>query len=336
MNKFSWYEAKSVEDALKQVNSTVSQVLMKQGNQPSSVFKAGGIDILDLMKEGLVRPDLVVSIKNIPGLDTIEFDSIKGLKIGAGVTLGELESDNRIKDQYLALHQAIAHAGTPQLRNSATLGGNLAQRTRCWYFRSIDHECYRKGSGTCFAQDGENEFHAVMNNYPCASVHASSVATALMAFNARVEITDAKGKQKEVDMTTFFVSPDKDSSRENILNANELITAVILPPVKDNTRSYYIKQGARESYDWAIADVAVVVEVSGNQCRTAEITLGAAAPVPIKAREAADRISGQVINEANAAAAGELAMKDATPLGKNAYKIPLFKAIIKRAILKTV
>jgi xanthine dehydrogenase YagS FAD-binding subunit len=336
MNKFSWYEAKSVEDALGKVNATVSEILAKNGNPTATVLKAGGVDLLDLMKEGLVTPGTIIGIRNIPGLDKIEYDSKAGLRIGANVTLGEMEANSRIRDQYQALFQAVSHAGTPQVRNSATLGGNLAQRTRCWYFRSIDHECYRKGSGICFAQEGENEFHAVMNNQPCASVHSSSVATALLAFNAKVEIVSADGKKREVRMEDFFVHPEKDSRTENILKANELISAVIIPATGANTKSYYIKQGARESHDWALADVAVVAEMSGNRCKKAEIALGAAAPVPIKAKAAADSLNGKEINEASAVNAGEIAMKDATPLAHNAYKVPLFKTIIKRAILKTV
>lgn len=336
MNKFSWYEAKSVEDALGKVNATVSDILAKNGYKSSSVFKAGGIDLLDLMKEGLLRPGTIINIKNIPGLDKIEYDSKSGLRIGANTTLSEMESNQQIRDHYLGLHLAVAHAGTPQIRNSATLGGNLAQRTRCWYFRSIDHQCYRKGSGTCFAQEGENEFHAIINNQPCASVHSSSLATALLAFNATVEIVSSEGKKREVRMEDFFIHPSIDSRTENVLNANEIITAVLVPAVNENIKSYYIKQGARESHDWAMADVAVVVELSGNQCKKAEIALGAASPIPLKAKAAANSLAGKEINETTATQAGEIAMKDATPLAKNGYKVPMFKTIIKRAILKTV
>ncbi len=336
MNKFSWYEAKSVDDAVKKVNSTASDILGKSPNGSSVVFKAGGIDLLDLMKEGLVNPSTIVSVKNIPGLDQIEFDEKEGLKIGANVTLAQLESHPVIKEKYLALHLAVAHAGTPQLRNSATIGGNLAQRTRCWYFRSIDHQCYRKGSGTCYAQEGENEFHAIMNNKTCASVHSSSVSTALMAFNATVEIAGINNKKRSVPMDKFFVHPETDSRTENVLASNELITGITIPAMSANVKSYYIKQGARESHDWAIADVAVVTEMSGGQCKNAEIVLGAAAPVPIKALDAAKILKGKSLNESVAGAAGEASVKGATPLSGNAYKVPIFKTIVKRAILKSV
>jgi xanthine dehydrogenase YagS FAD-binding subunit len=288
------------------------------------------------MKEGLVNPSTIVSVKSIPGLDQIEYDEKEGLKIGTNVTLAEMESHPTIKEKYLAIHLAVAHAGTPQLRNSATLGGNLAQRTRCWYFRSIDHQCYRKGSGTCYAQEGENEFHAIMNNQTCASVHSSSVATALMAFNATVEIAGINGKTRSVSMDKFFVHPETDSRTENVLASNELITGISIPAVSSNVKSYYIKQGARESHDWAIADVAVVTEMNGERCKSAEVVLGAAAPVPIRADNVAKALKGEIINESVASVAGEVAMKGATPLSGNAYKVPIFKTIVKRAILKSV
>jgi len=334
MNKFSWYEAKTVEDAVEKVNSTASDILGKAPNGASVIFKAGGIDLLDLMKEGLINPSTIVSVKSISGLDKIEYSDKDGLKIGTNVTLAELEDNAIIKEKYHALHLAVAHAGTPQLRNTATLGGNLAQRTRCWYFRSLDHHCYRKGSGTCFAQEGENEFHAIMKNGVCASVHSSSVATALMAFNASVKISGIAGKKREVSMEKFFVHPETDSRTENVLASNELITSVTLPAVNSNTKSYYIKQGARESHDWAIADVAVVAEISGGVCKNTEVVLGAAAPIPFKALESAKKLEGKAISESAAKAAGKASMKGATPLSGNAYKVPIFETIVERAILK--
>lgn len=336
MHKFSWYEAKSVEDAIEKANATASDILGKKPDGSSVIFKAGGIDLMDLMKEGLVNPSTIVSVKSIPGLDQVSYDDTSGLEIGANVTLAELEANEEIKQKYVALHLAVAHAGTAQLRNSATLAGNLAQRTRCWYFRSIDHECYRKGSGTCYAQKGENEFHAIMNNGTCASVHASSVSTALMAFNARVQITSADGKSKEVGMEDFFIHPDVNSKNETILKSGELITGVVLPPVSTGTKSFYIKYGARESHDWAMADVAVVTKMSGGKCTEAEVVLGAAAPVPIKSSGAAKKLVGKSISESIAKAAGKASMKGATPLAGNKYKVPVFETIVKRAILKAV
>lgn len=332
MNKFSFYNAISIEEALEHVNSTVSETIQPNTAPDSSVLKAGGIDLLDLMKEGLSKPEKLVSIQHIDGLKAIEIDERKGLRLGANITLSEIAADTHIKEKYFALHQSASQAATPQIRNMATLGGNLAQRTRCWYFRSKYHECYRKGSSTCFAQIGENEYHAIIGNSDCASVHASSLATALMAFDAAIEITGMEGKVKIVSINDFFVNPDVDRTRENILEANEIITTVILPKPKDVVMSHYIKMGERESNDWPIAEVAVVLEMNDDKCKKAKIVLGAAAPVPVRANAAEEFLIGKEINPELAKTAGIEAMKNATPLSKNAYKVPIFETIVKRAI----
>jgi xanthine dehydrogenase YagS FAD-binding subunit len=334
MNKFSWLNVTSIDEALKNTSATVSDLLQPRAGENEAVIKAGGMDLLDLMKEGLVKPAKLVQIQDIPGLSRINLHQRDGLQIGAGTKLVEIEKDELIKKNYAALHMAVGKVATPNIRNMATLGGNLAQRTRCWYFRSIHHDCIRKGSGTCYAQEGKNEFHAIMHNSLCTSVHASSVATALMAHDAEVVIINDEGETKRVRLEEFFVLPDDNSKRENILEAKELITMITLPPVGPRIRSYYIKQGARESYDWPIADVAVVAEMDGSRCKKAKIVLGAAAPVPIAAVDAANMLKGKEITEELAIAAAEMAMIDATPLSRNQYKIPVFKSIIKRAILK--
>ncbi len=336
MNKFSWYEATSIEDALQQVNSTVSEELYQPTNK-ASVFKSGGIDMFDWIKEGLLKPQKIINIRNIPGLDIISYDPKRGMSIGSNVTLADIASNPEVKDHYLALHQAVNHAATPQLRNMSTLGGNIAQRNRCWYFRSADHDCFRKGGDRCSARQsetGENENHAIIDNGSCVSVHASSIATALMAFNASVVIINVEGEKKKVTMDDFFVTAGKDIAMENILQAKEIITEIILPAPTKNTKSTYIKQVARESYDWSLGDVAVVFEVSGNTCRSASIVLGAAAPVPYRSMEAQRAIENKTINSENALAAAEAAMKIARPLAKNGYKVPLFVSTIKQAILE--
>ena len=336
MNKFSWYEAKSLEDALQQVNSTVSEQLYEP-SKGASVFKSGGVDVFDWTKEGLLSPEKIINIKNIPGLDQINFDRKDGLRIGANVTLAEIASNEEIKTNYVALHQAVNHAATPQLCNMSTLGGNIAQRNRCWYFRSSDHQCFRKTGDRCFArhsQTGENENHAIIDNGSCVSIHASSIATALMAFNASVVIVGADGKKKKVLMDDFFVSAGKDITMETILQAKEIITDIILPAPSKNTKSFYVKHVARESYDWSLGDVAVVMEVSGDSCKEASIVLGAAAPVPYRSVQAQEAMLKKTINEQNAENAAEAAMSVARPLEKNAYKVPLFKSIIKQAILE--
>ena len=170
-----------------------------------------------------------------------------------------------------------------------------------------------------------------MNNSTCASVHSSSVSTALMAFNAKVQITSSDGKSKEVGMEEFFVHPEVGSENETILKSGDLITGVVVPPVTSGTESFYIKYGVRESHDWAMADVAVVTEMSGGKCTGAEVVLGAAAPVPIKSAGAAKKLVGKSISESIAKAAGKASMKGATPLAGNTYKIPVFETIVCKA-----
>jgi len=335
MKKISWFEAKSIEEAQREATATVSDVLGKE-KAGGAIIKSGGIDVLDLLKEGLIHPERIVNTRHIPGLDQIKFDAKAGLQIGANVTLTEIEESSDIKTSYLALQQAVAKAATPQLRNMSTLGGNLAQRTRCWYFRSIDHPCLRKGGFVCYAQKGENEYHSIMNNGGCSSVYASSVATALLALDATIEIAAKDGKRKQVAIAEFFVPPHVDNSRENILKPGEIITSVTIPPPEKGQTSYYIKQGARASYDWALADVAVVLETAGKKCKKARIALGAAAPIPLRSEKAESILEAEGLSKDSARKAAEAAMENATPLEKNEYKVAIFKAIIRRAIEKTV
>ena len=338
MNKFSWYEAKSVNDAIAQANTTVSEEIYNPSGK-AAVFKSGGIDLLDMIKEGLIQPSMVVNVRNITGLDQINFDRENGLVIGANVTLAEIEFNKSILENYFALHQAVAHAATPQLRNMSTVAGNLAQRTRCWYFRSIDHACFRKGGDRCFArhsENGQNENHAIFENGSCVSVYASSIATALLAYDASVVIVNSSGEAKTLPLAEFFVSPGNDPSRENILNTGDLITEISIPKQEANVKSFYIKQGARESYDWSIADVAIVSNMEGNRCVNPRIVLGSAAPVPIRAYRAEQAIANKEINEGSAKKAAKAAMEQARPLSMNGYKVPLFESIIKRALLEIV
>jgi len=336
ISKFSWYSAESIKGALSNVNMTVSQLLQMKTNSDGAVFKAGGIDLLDMMKEGLVTPKKIINIKNIKGLDRIVYDTKKGLKIGTNVILSEIVSNKHIQANYLALHLAASNAGTPQLRNVATIGGNLLQRTRCWYFRSVEHPCLRKGGNICFARNGENENHAIFENHSCVSVHASSLATALLAFGAKIEITDAQQHTKEVPIEEFFVLPEMDLAKETVLEAKELITAVIIPPVTSHTQSYYLSQGIRSANDWPLVDVAVVMQISETVCTNAVITSGAVAPVPLYLKHAAESLIGKTVDKKYAESAAEISVKGTVPLSKNGYKIPLLKALVQRTIMQTI
>jgi xanthine dehydrogenase YagS FAD-binding subunit len=317
MNRFEWVNASSVDQALASVTD-------------GAAFKAGGIDLLDLMKDGIVRPSRLVNIRQISGLNEVSEDG-GGLRIGPLVTLTEIEEHPVVQKKYTALSEAASRIATPQIRNMATVGGNLTQRPRCWYFRSEDFHCRKKGGTQCFAQDGENDYHAIFDNRVCAIIHPSGMAIPLVAMNGRVEITTKKGK-REVALEEFFTSPEHDIRRENILEPGELITSIIVPA--GEARTAYYKLGEKESFDWPIADVAVALTVQGSHCSKASVVLGGAAPYPYRAQAAEAKLNNSEITADSARAAAEAAMAHATPLEKNAYKIPIFEAIIRRTILR--
>jgi xanthine dehydrogenase YagS FAD-binding subunit len=219
------------------------------------------------------------------------------------------------------------------VRNKATLGGNLMQRPRCWYFRSTDFDCRKKGSSDeCHALEGENQYHAIVNNKSCAMVHPSSTAVPLLAMEAEVELTSKAGK-RTVAMRDFYVAPEVDLERETAVKPGELITAIRVPSPAAGTRSAYQKYGEKESFDWPLADAGVVLEMDGKTCRKAAIVLGVAAPTPIHAADAEAALRGKVIDESTAREAGRLAVANATPLSQNGYKVQLFQTAVYRTIL---
>jgi xanthine dehydrogenase YagS FAD-binding subunit len=338
MQRFAWQEARSVTEAATLGKRTVAEAMLADPAQPAAadcvVLKAAGIDLLDLMKQDLVRPSRVVNLRQIPGLDGIAEDA-GGLRIGALVTLEQLAAHPALRERYTALADAASGSASPQIRHVATLGGNLLQRPRCWYFRSAAHHCARKGGDHCFAFAGENHYHAVFGQAGCAIVHPSTAATALMAFGARVELATAQGTARSVPLGDFLVGPEIDIRRETDLRAGEVLTAVLLPPAPASARSAFLKQAEKPSFDWSIADVAVVLDrAPGGRCQRACVVLGAAAPVPWRARQAEAALVGQVIGAAVARAAGQAAIADAAPLPHNAYKLPILAALVRRAVLQ--
>jgi xanthine dehydrogenase YagS FAD-binding subunit len=258
------------------------------------------------------------------------------LRVGPLVTLSKLSEDANVRARFTALADAAGHAATPQIRNMATLGGNLLQRPRCWYFRNNAFPCRKKGGETCYAQEGENQYHAIFNNGLCAIVHPSATACALIALGATIELSGAKDK-RTVKAEEFFILPSVDLHRENSLRDDELLTEVTVPAMPTGARSAYIKLGEKESFDWPIAEVAVVIERdAAGTCTAARVVLGAASPVPHRAAEAETQLVGKQIDVSVARAAAIAALKKATPLSLNGYKLAVFEAIIERAILAAV
>ena len=312
--------------------ATSLSAALKALQEPGTVAKAGGVDLLDRMKEGLVHPTSLVSLSRIAGLDGVRDDGKAGARIGALTTIAALARDPVLRKRYPVIAEAAAHVATPQIRNMATLGGNLVQRPRCWYFRSIDFGCKKKGGDVCFAQSGENQFHAIAGNHTCAALHPSTMAVALIACGARVRLASATAT-RDVPLEQFFTPPEVDVTRENQLQPGELVSEVLLPAPATGTRSAYLKQGEKESFDWPIADVAVVLEMAGRTCKRASIALGAIAPVPVKSAAAEAELAGKVVDEGTARAAAKAALGGATPMTRNRYKLAVFEAVIRRAIV---
>ena len=341
MNRFAWVRVTTIEDAAAAASTTVADAMTAlpgaAGRGETSVIKAGGVDLLDLLKENLLAPGRVVSLKEVSGLDAVAEEEGGGLRIGSMVTLAGLADHPVLRQRYSALADAMRGSASPQIRNVATLGGNLLQRPRCWYFRAAEYHCLRKGGGHCFAIQGENQYHAIFNNVPCAIVHPSTAATALVALGATVEILNATGAVRRVLLEDFFMPPDRDIQRENDLKPQEILTAIRLPPLPASARMAQMKQGEKDSFDWPLADVAVVLDLAPDGiCKHAAIILGAAAPVPHRAKTVEAALAGRRIDENTAKAAGHAALDGATPLAKNAYKLPLFETLVRRAILKAV
>ncbi len=297
-----------------------------------AVVKAGGVDLLDLMKNGVLTPPKLVNIRNISGMRGVH-ESSQGLTIGALSTLAEISDHPLVQSQYAILSDACGHAATPHIRNMATIGGNLLQQNRCWYFRSEDFQCLKKGKDTCFAFDGLNQYHAIFDNHTCPSVAPSSAAVALLGLNASVELTSAKQGKRVVAIKDFYVQPDVNPMTRTVIAPDELLTAVIIPKPASGTRSAYQKYGEKQSFDWAIADAGVVLEMDGNVCRRAAVVMGAASPVVRRSSQAEAVLTGKPITEQIARAAGKAAMEGAQPLSMNGYKVQLFPVAIYRTIL---
>lgn len=296
---------------------------------------AGGTDLLGEMKDYIVTPSTLVNIKTIPNLDKIEYDAKTGLRLGALVTLARIQEDRSIRQRYPVLTQAIDVAAMPQIRNAATIGGNLCQRPRCWYYRDEHTLCLKKGGAKCYAVEGENHYHAILGGGPCYIVHPSDPAPALVALGAKVVITDGS-RSRDVPLEQFFVLPAENVRRENILAQNEIITHIVVPPPAPGSKSAFIKEREKDSYDWALASAAVVVTAEAGKVKAARIVLGGVAPIPWRAAAAEKTLVGQTLTAATLARAAEAALAEASPLEHNAYKIPLAQAVVRRALSLTM
>ena len=295
-----------------------------------AVVTGGGSDLLGLIKERLVLPDLLVNLKAVGGMDRVTVDG-DVTRIGGLITLDALGRDPVVKQQYRALSDAANSVGTPQIRNTGTLAGNVCQRPWCWYLRN-GFPCYKNGGDQCFARGGENQLHAIFGTGPSYIVHPSDTAPALVALDASFRIVGTAG-ERVVRARDFFVLPAQDPARENVLSDADILVEIVLPAARPTTRSTYEKVLDREAWTHALVSAAVVLDMDGTVCRRARLVLGGVAPVPWDRPRVAALLEGQRMTRELAAKAADAAVEDARPLSKNGYKVPLTRALVRRTLL---
>jgi xanthine dehydrogenase YagS FAD-binding subunit len=323
MQTFRYSQPKSIDNAV------------DANGRQSSKFIAGGTTLVDLMKLNVEKPAALVDINGLP-LDRIEPTSEGGLKIGALVRNSDLAWNSDVKQRYSVLSEALLAGASPQLRNMATTGGNLLQRTRCYYFRDTNYQCNKREPGSgCAAIDGFHRIHAVLGGSEhCIATHPSDMAVAMMALEATVHMRGAKG-ERSVALNDFYLVPGTTPEKENVLEPGELITYVTLPSLPQGTRSHYLKLRDRASYEFALASAAVVVQVSGGKIQYARVAMGGVGTKPWRSKEAEQALQSREANEHTFRAAAEAALKPAKPLRDNAFKVELAKRAIVRALQVT-
>jgi xanthine dehydrogenase YagS FAD-binding subunit len=328
MKAFEWVNATSVNDAVKLLNTPSSGDI---DDAPRPI--AGGQDLITTMKDYTSRPTRLVNLKTIKGLNRLSLDS-KGLTIGALITLNDVEEHQGIRRNIPGLAEAAHSIATPQIRNLGTVGGNLCQRPRCWYFRLEDVMCLKKGGSECYAAKGENKYNAIFGGGPSYIVHPSDLAPMLLALGAKVTVVGGQGK-RVVPLDQFFTLPSEGNiRRENVLKNDELITEIFVPATPLAAKSTYLKFKERESLDFAMASVAAAIQLSGNTVKDARIVLGGVAPIPWRVPAAEKSLIGKALNKETIAEAAKIALADAKPLEKNAYKVPLAQTLVRRALAK--
>jgi xanthine dehydrogenase YagS FAD-binding subunit len=294
---------------------------------------AGGMDLLARMKDYIDTPDRIVNVKG--ALDgTITATPDGGMKIGAAMKIADLAEHAQVAKLYPAIAAAAAEVGTPQIRNAGTVGGNVNQRPRCWYFRNEEFVCYKKGGSRCFAVNGENQYHAIFGNEgPSHIVHPSSLAVPFVAYGARFRVV-GPGGEREIPAAEYFTMPNiKNVLKENVLGDEDLMTHVMLP-APGNVKSGHYEVRYKQSHDWPLAFTTVVLTMNGNTIQSARVVLGAVAPVPWRSEDAERALAGKPLNEQTAALAGEAAVQAAKPMSGNAYKVQITKTAVKRAVMR--
>jgi xanthine dehydrogenase YagS FAD-binding subunit len=296
--------------------------------RPDAALLAGGTDLLGQIKDGAASPRLLISLANLPELHGVA-DEAGSLRLGAAVTLHELLRSDIVRSDWPLLYQAAAMLATPQLRSAATVGGNLCQRPRCWYFRNPRFDCFKKGGAICFAREAGGETAA---GAPCVAPSPSDLAVALLAHDAQVQIAATSGRRM-APLQRFVLPNGDDPLREVDLASGELLIAIELPPSPVACGTAYVKEWDYDSWGFASANVAAVVSLEGSTVREARIAVGGLSVAPYRAREAESWLVGQALDEPTAAAAADRAIAPAEPPVIHRYRLPIARACIARALL---
>jgi len=325
MKPFDYYRVTTVGQA----------VALLAKHQEKAAILAGGSDLLGLIKDGIEGPAMktpkhLIDIKGIKELAYIK-ESPTGLRIGAGTTLHDIIHSDLVENKYQIVAQAAKQVAVPQIRNVATLGGNLCQRPRCWYFRGkLFSDCIRKGGTSCYGKEGENQYHAIMGGDICAMAYLSDMAPALIALDAKAEIAGPKGT-RIVPLEHFYVTPETNLLRENVLAAQEMLVAVEIPAASQARKGVYLKLKERQAFDFAVVSAAVSVVLKGGTVVDSRVVFGGLAPFPHRSLKAESALKGKELKGAVAAACSACVV-GAQPLGKNAYKIEAAKGVLEEAL----
>jgi len=321
MRPFEYTSAASIDEAI--------SLLGSDGNGAVRPL-AGGTDLLTLMKSDIVVPEQLIDIKRAAGLTGGVQETADGVSLGTLTTLAEIETHPLLRERYPALSEAAAAAATPQLRNMATIGGNLLQRPRCWYYRNPRFHCWLKGGDECQARDGENQRHAIFNVSPCVATHPSDLATALVALDAAVRLRGPDGA-RSLSLTDFFTAPDDARRTENVLRPAELVLEITIPAANDR-HSIYLKAMDRKTWAFALVGVAAALRVDDGRMRDARLVLGGVAPIPWRVRAAEQLLDDVEPTPELLTQVAETALRGAQPLARNAYKLSLAQTLIRRAL----
>ncbi len=320
MPNFAYVRAKSIREAIQHLSSDGSRI------------HAGGTDLLGCLRDDILGGKKLVSLSQLKDLGGIRMTKDGGLRIGALATITEVANNKMIQERYPALARAASEVASPQLRNQGTMGGNICQKPRCWYYRGEFH-CLRKGGDRCYAYSGENQFHCLFGSGGiCYIVHPSDTAPVLVAYEAVVQVAGPKDTRRP-PLGKFHVLPSEDVRKETALKPNEMVTEILLPPPIKGLRSSYRKVRARRSWDFALAGVALALQFKGDRVEKARVVLSGAAPIPWRSKEVEETITGKRLDANAVVQAAEAAVKNAEPLEKNAYKVPLFRGIIEEELL---